>query len=189
MWRELLARPKSLIPLALLLWLLISVSWDLFVPRADEQVEAAPPAQGTTTTADPDCPQNPLDGVRNPWRLRIIEECKEVTGSPVYAEYWFDEDSNEYFNLDDKSLVTRGNIKKLQQWGHGGEMLAEAVPDHYKNDPSLQPSCLNRNEPDEPELSSGRCDGTQHVKYKGTYVYDRNWGHREVHPIFKRGPA
>src|SRR5918994_1628556 len=69
--RRMFSVPRFLVPLAILLWLLVSLPPWLLVPRAEAQ------------DTDPACPspsEDPLDGVHNPRRLRGINPCQSASG-------------------------------------------------------------------------------------------------------------
>lgn len=158
--RQKVSAPKLLVPLALLLWLLVSLPLWLLVPRAEAQA------------TDPACPssEDPLAGVYNPSRLRVINPCQQASGTVTHIETWSDGDWNIYVDLDSDSegLVSAENIQKLREWPQAGgvaEMLWEATP-------ADQGQLL--------EPSTG-----QHVEVLGAHVYDRTWGHTEIHPMYK----
>jgi hypothetical protein len=159
--RQKFSAPKLLVPLALLLWLLVSLPLWLLVPRAEAQA------------TDPACPsssEDPLDGVYNPSRLRVINPCQQASGTVTHIETWSDGDWNIYVDLDSDSerLVSAENIQKLREWPQAGgvaEMLWEATP-------ADQGQLL--------EPSTG-----QHLEVLGAHVYDRTWGHTEIHPMYK----
>jgi len=159
--RQKFSAPKLLVPLALLLWLLVSLPLWLLVPRAEAQA------------TDPACPsssEDPLDGVYNPSRLRVINPCQQASGTVTHIETWSDGDWNIYVDLDSDSerLVSVENIQKLREWPQAGgvaEMLWEATP-------ADQGQLL--------EPSTG-----QHLEVLGAHVYDRTWGHTEIHPMYK----
>lgn len=159
--RQKFSAPRFLVPLALLLWLLVSLPLWLLVPRAEAQA------------TDPACPspsEDPLAGVYNPSRLRVINPCQQASGTVTYIETWSDGDWNIYVDLDSDSegLVSAENIQKLREWPQAGgvaEMLWEATPDDQGQ--LLEPST------------------GQHLEVLGAHVYDRTWGHRELHPMYK----
>jgi hypothetical protein len=160
MGRKFLA-PQLFIPSVLVLWLLVSFPLWLLVPRAEAQV---------TDPACPPPPEDPLAGVDNPSRLRVINPCQRASGAVTHFETWSDGDWNIYVDLDQgsESLVSAGGIRKLREWpqaGDGAEMLWEAIPADQGG--LLQPST------------------DQHVEVLGAHVYDRTWGYTEVHPIYE----
>lgn len=140
MHREFFA-PKFLVPLTLLLWLLISLCLSLLVRSAEAE------------HTDPDCPspdEKLTEGVSNPQRLRVIEPCKEVTGTLRYSERWYDYDQDWNYYVEDldessRSLVDQSNIDALRLWYGVGELLGENgnyAPGRVDN---LPPPCADRN--------------------------------------------
>ncbi len=160
MRRKFLA-PEFVVPSVLVLWLLIFLPLWLLTPRAEAQ------------DTDPACPspsEDPLAGVHNPSRLRVIEPCQQASGTVTHMETWKDGDWNIYVDLDSGSdgLVSREGIRKLREWPQasgGAEMLWEATP--ADQDGLLEPST------------------GQHLEVLGAHVYDRTWGYTEIHPIYK----
>jgi hypothetical protein len=156
-----LSASRLLVPLTLLLWLLVSLPLWLLVPHAEAQY------------ADPACPspsEDPLAGVHNPSRLRVINPCQQASGTVTNFETWSDGDWNIYVDLDQDSegLVSAKGIQKLREWPQAGgvaEMLWEATP-------ADQGGLL--------EPSTG-----QHLEVLGAHVHDKTWGYTEVHPIYK----
>ena len=154
--------PRLVVPLALLLWLLVSLPLWLLVPPAEAQY------------ADPACPspsEDPLAGVHNPSRLRVINPCQPASGTVTHFETWSDGDWNIYVDLDpgdSEGLVSAKGIQRLREWPQASgvaEMLWEASP-------ADQGKLL--------EPSTG-----QHLEVLGAHVHDKTWGYTEVHPIYK----
>ncbi len=153
--------PRFLVPLAILLWLLVSLPLWLLVPHAEAQY------------TDPACPsssEDPLAGVHNPSRLRVIDPCQSASGTVTHIETWSDGDWNIYVDLDPDSeaLAPAEGVQKLREWPQAGgvaEMLWEATPADQAG--LLKPST------------------DQHLEVLGAHVYDRTWGHTEIHPIYK----
>jgi len=111
-----------------------------------------------------------MDGAWGPSRLRVIDLCQQASGTVTFVEKWSDGDWNIYVDLDPSSegLVSNESIKKLREWPQargGAQMLWEIIPD---------------DQPELPPPSEG-----QRVNVVGAYVYDRNWGYREIHPIYQ----
>ena len=160
--RRMFSVPRFLVPLAILLWLLVSLPLWLLVPRAEAQ------------DTDPACPspsEDPLAGVHNPRRLRVINPCQSASGTVTHIETWADGDWNIYVDLDPDSeaLASAEGIQKLREWPQasgGAEMLWEATP-------ADQGGLL--------EPSTG-----QHLEVLGAHVYDRTWGYTEIHPIYEQ---
>jgi hypothetical protein len=163
MQRELLAKPKFLVPLMLLLWLAVSLPLS---------VSQAGPVN------DPACGVASWDaGVwgqgDRPAHLSVQNPCYQATGTMVWGEWWRDQqgdcatggsisdayatcsdsDKNWYLRLNpterNAAGVTSGEIKKLQRWGQckAGQkdssqwcnFLTETIPaegNYHDNDPT-----------------------------------------------------
>src|SRR5918992_3068086 len=111
--RRMFSVPRFLVPLAILLWLLVSLPLWLLVPRAEAQA------------TDPACPsssEDPLVGVYNPSRLRVINPCQQASGTVTHIETWSDGDWNIYVGLDPDSeaLASAEGIQKLREWPQAG---------------------------------------------------------------------
>ncbi len=168
MWGKALVSKKFFVPLALLLWLLVSLSFMLLIPRA----EAYDPATG--------CPSNKteaMEGVYSPQRFRIYDLCQQAGGQVTFYEEWSDGDWNVYVRLDqaNKNLVNTRSIKNLQAWRQarengGADMIWEAIPKD-------QGSCGNPGELG-PDPSVG-----EHLTVNGVYVYDKWHQWFEIHPL------
>lgn len=160
--------PKFFVPLALLLWLLVSLTFMLLIPRA----EAYDPTTG--------CPSNDteaMEGVYSPQRLRIYDLCQQASGTVTFYEPWSDGDWNVYVRLDQtyKNLVSAGSIKNLQSWRQGREnggadMVWEAIP--RDQGPCGNPGALG------PEPQVG-----ERLQVRGVYVYDKWHQWFEIHPL------
>ena len=117
--RRMFSVPSFLVPLAILLWLLVSLPLWLLVPRAEAQ------------DTDPACPspsEDPLAGVHNPSRLRVINPCQSASGTVTHIETWADGDWNIYVDLDPDSEAhaSAEGIQKLRTRnarGRGGTFL------------------------------------------------------------------
>jgi hypothetical protein len=129
MRHELLAKPKFLVPLISLLWLMVSLP--LSVSRA------GPVTDNACNTNDP------TEGVwgqgDSPAHLTLLNPCYRVTGTMVWGEWWRDKpqdcdrstpqaafatcsdsDKNWYMRLSRSELaaasVTSGEKKQIQRW-------------------------------------------------------------------------
>ena len=131
MWRELLAKPKFLVPLVFLLWLVVSLP--LSVPQA---AVVSDPACGDTTNWD----AGVWGQEDSPAHLTLINTCYRVSGTMVWGEWWRDKpedcdlstpesayatcsdsDKNWYMRLNSTERsaagVTSGEITNLRRWG------------------------------------------------------------------------
>jgi hypothetical protein len=164
-----LVSKKSFIPLALLLWLLVALSFTLLIPRADAY------DSGTGCPANND---EAKAGVNSPQRFRIYNLCQQATGTVTYFEKWSDGDWNVYVNnLDDPSLWTEVGRNNLRTWdqaddhGYGSaDMIWEAIP-------SDQGTCGNPG-----GLGSAPERGDRVTVY-GVHVFDKWHSYTEIHPI------
>jgi hypothetical protein len=160
---------KSFIPLALLLWLLVVLSFTLLIPRAEAYDSA------TGCPADND---EAMAGVNNPQRFRIYNLCQQVTGTVTNYQKWSDGDWNIYVNkLDKPSLWTEAGRNNLRTWkqagdhGHGSaDMIWEAIPNDLG-------TCGNPG-----DLGSPPKPGDT-AKVHGVHVFDKWHSWTEIHPI------
>jgi hypothetical protein len=162
MRHDLLTTPKVLVPLAILVWLLASLSlWLLIIPAVKAQ---------TVDPSDPVCPNSLREAMDDTWgmerldedarnpfrgrRLKVLTDtsgnyqtCFQVSGHVVFAEKWpGDDDLNMYLELDadQENLATNAERKKLRRWAMArrvGDMHIETVP---ANQESLPAPCLDR---------------------------------------------
>ncbi len=164
-----LASKKFFIPLALLLWLLVALSFTLLIPRA----EAYDPTTG--------CPSNDteaMEGVYSPQRLRIYNLCQQASGTVTFYEPWSDGDWNVYVNnLTNPSLWTEAGRKNLRAWDQAGnhgygsaDMIWEAIPRD-------QGACGNPGDLGSPPKPGDR------VMVHGVHVFDKWHSWTEIHPI------
>jgi hypothetical protein len=151
--RRKFSTPGFFVPSALLPWLQI--------PRAEAQA---------TGSACPSPSENPMAGVHNPSRLRVIDPCQQASGTVTHTETWEDGDWNIYVDLDPDSegLASANGIKKLREWPQASGGAGDAVGGHSRRSGGLlKPS-----------------DG-QHLEVLGAHVYDRTWGYAEIHPVYQ----
>jgi hypothetical protein len=161
-----LVSKKFFIPVGLVLWLLVSLSFTLLIPRA----EAYDPATG--------CPSNDdeaMEGVWSPSRLRIDTLCQQASGTVTFFEIWEDGDWNVYVQVDQTDLVNPRSIQNLRTWDQarqngGANMLWEAIPRD-------QGSCGNPGALG-PEPSVGDV-----LQVRGVHVWDKYWQWYELHPL------
>ena len=129
MWRELLAKPKFLVPLVFLLWLVVSLplSVSQAAPVSDNACQPSDPTAGVWGQND------------SPAHLTLLDPCYRVSGTMVWGEWWRDKpqdcdlstpetayatcsdsDKNWYMRLSSTERyyagVTSGEIKNLQRW-------------------------------------------------------------------------
>jgi len=129
MRRELLAKPKFLVPLMLLLWLVVSLPLSVSQagPVTDSACNTSDPTEGVWGQGD------------SPAHLTLLNPCYQATGTMVWGEWWRDKpqdcdrstpetayatcsdsDMNWYMRLSAAEQtaagVTSGEIKKIQRW-------------------------------------------------------------------------
>jgi hypothetical protein len=168
-WRNLLA-PKVLVPLAVVAWLLLSLTFALLIPPADAQTSGSFCSGYTWKKA--------LLNVYSPSRLKRINTCQQASGTVTFREKWGDGDYDIYVSLDpeSKSLVTQQDIDNLRYWeearDHGNgpaDMLWEAVPKD-------QGSCSG---------NKGLIMPAQGTHLQGTGAYVSDNGHRSSSGLYK----
>lgn len=167
---------KYLVPLVLLAWLLVSLSFTVLIPRAD----ATHVVNGSTRA----CPHNNTEAmtdVYSPERFRILNLCQKASGVVTFFEVWGDGDWNVYLRLDEasRSLVDGSGISKLQTWEQarqngGADMIWEAIPRDVGED--------GKNDTSGPLDSCRPSVGDQTTVY-GVHVADKWHGWKEIHPI------
>lgn len=184
--------PKFLIPIAIFLWLLVSLPLWLLVSRAEAETFSDPACAG------PD--QDPTAGVwGQPGHVTVINPCFHVAGTLVYGELWGDDDSrgegldedlNLYMELDDgyKDAVNdtdRRDLQRYEQAQQVADILGETIPQDRDAVPA---PCLDSDLREGASAPSNPCNGHDppvHMDFVGVYVYDNNHGFKEIHPINK----
>jgi hypothetical protein len=154
-----LVSKKVFVPLALLLWLLVSLTFTLLIPRA----EAYDPATG--------CPSNNTEAMEG-------NLCQQASGTVTFYEPWSDGDWNVYVNnLDNSTLWNEPGRKNLRTWnqardhGYGSaDMIWEAIPRD-------QGACGNPGDLGSPPKPGDR------VMVHGVHVFDKWHSWTEIHPI------
>jgi hypothetical protein len=168
---------KYTVPLVLLAWLLVSLSFTVLIPRAEaDHTDWACPHNNTEAMTD----------VYSPERFRILNLCQKASGVVTFFEVWGDGDWNVYVRLDEASrnLVDGSGISKLRAWSQAGDhgegsadMIWEAIPrdvgESGKN-ATTGPLTSCRPSPDS--------RGDQATVY-GVHVADKWHGWKEIHPI------
>jgi hypothetical protein len=121
---------------------------------------------------------DPLENVRDPKRLRVIERCATATGKVHFAQTEKDGDVHISLVLDRKYryLLNDGNRRK-----HHGTLVVEIVP-------TDQPGCRKGE-----RVRYGRCTGAdvrtprkgERIRVTGPWVLDRPHGWNEIHPAWR----
>jgi hypothetical protein len=113
-----------------------------------------------------------------PSRLKVLSRCRTVSGTIVYSEHEADGDSHIYMKVDSKyaSMMNDGNRRN-----HRNTLVLEIVP-------ADQPGCTKGH-----KVKDGTCTGAhlatprngRHVTVTGPWVYDKNHGWNEIHPVWQ----
>jgi hypothetical protein len=149
---------------AIALALLVGVGWG-----ATEALES--PANTASPATASGCRSNPLAGVHDPSRLKILNPCATFVGTVVTAPKLYRGDGDVTFNVKPdpgyESMLNASNRRK-------GGIHAEIIPI------------------DQPGCTSG-CTGAKvlfppvgaRVRLRGAHVYDSWHGWNEIHPAWK----
>ncbi len=200
--KQKLLRPKFFVPTLVILWLLVSIPLWLLIPQAEARDLA---------TDDPNCPAkgNELQGV---WggedHLQVIDNCYQVTGTLVYAEWWRgcvkwgwstcsskrDGDYNYYLKLDpgDAGLNNSQEIKNLQRYKQAqrtADFLTETIPDDQKSSTLGvgTPPCLDSDLGQSNYSPTDPCKGKGiKATFTGVLARDSNHAWKEIHPVKKQ---
>ena len=107
--KSLVFRKKFLVPLALLAWLLVSLTFMLLIPRAD--------AAYVASNGCPSDDKEAMDQVYSPQRFRIINLCQQATATVTYFEIWGDGDWNVYVkDVTPAGLWNESGRANLRTW-------------------------------------------------------------------------
>ena len=131
---------------------------------------------GKPARSNSNCDINIWDHVYNPSRLRILDTCKQVTGTIVESNADDDGDQHLLLKLDpgQKELLTETNMQKK-----GGNLVIEAICVNNISKKKVGSACDGYiNNVDVPKLGD-------HVAVTGSYVIDTHNGWAEIHPISK----
>ena len=173
MWGKALKLNKKLIiPLVLLVWLLVSLSFTVLIPRADANHSSSA------------CPHNEAEAmteVYSPERFRILNLCQSASGEVTWFELWGDGDWNVYVRLDEnsRSLVDDSGIRKLRTWEQarqngGADMIWEAIP---------RDQAYDRKTGTTGPLAACEPAVRDQTTVYGVHVVDKWHGWKEIHPI------
>ena len=121
---------------------------------------------------------NPMANVYAPSRLKVLSRCRTVSGTIVSSQREADGDFHLYLRVDPKyaSMLNAGN-----RANHGNTLVLEIVP-------ADQAGCIKGH-----KVKDGICSGVhlatpkngRHVTVTGPWVYDRNHGWNEIHPVWQ----
>ena len=121
---------------------------------------------------------DPLANVGSPARLKVMDRCRTVSGTITYSEGEKDGDQHLYLRVDPQYwwMLNDGNRRN-----HGNTLVLEIVP-------ADQPGCTKGQ-----KVRFGICTGAhlrvpkwgRHITVTGPYVFDRNHGWNEIHPVWQ----
>ena len=112
--------------------------------------------------------------VYNPQRLKIIDQCKTVSGTIESINTEKDGDYHIRLKLDPQysNLINPVNIQEQH-----GDLVLEPICENPVEQPDAKASCQNfRGNVTVPSVGT-------HVKVTGSYVLDKQHGWTEIHPV------
>jgi len=120
---------------------------------------------------------NPLTNVWSPGRLKVLSNCKTVSGTVVASDVQADGDGHYYLRVDKQYA---GLLNTANKAVHGGTLILEIVP-------ADQLGCVKGR-----KVKDGVCTGAhlakpkigQHVTVTGPYVWDSYHKWNEIHPVW-----
>jgi len=120
---------------------------------------------------------NPLTNVWSPGRLKVLSNCKTVSGTVVASDVQADGDGHYYLRVYKQYA---GLLNTANKAVHGGTLILEIVP-------ADQPGCVKGH-----KVKDGVCTGAhlakpkigQHVTVTGPYVWDSYHKWNEIHPVW-----
>jgi len=121
---------------------------------------------------------NPMANVYAPSRLKVLSNCRTVSGTVVSSETENDGDEHLSLRVDRQyaSMLNAGNHRH-----HGNTLVLEIVP-------ADQPGCVKGR-----KVRNGVCTGAHvaipkngsHITATGPFVLDRPAGWNEIHPVWQ----
>lgn len=139
-------------------------------------ISSATPAAVSTPTATPKsgCDPTLWKHVYNPKRLKVIEDCKEVTGTVEAIDAELDGDYHILLRPDSQfaNLVNQLNLEKF-----AGDLVVEAICELKPQREGALKSCQGYKS----SLQIPKIGG--HVRVLGSYVLDLGHGWTEIHPV------
>lgn len=152
-----MSRLVQVVPVMVLLAIL-----GILLSQMVEVVTARPPDVKPIHDTGPLCRSGePLTGVYNPWRLRVVDSCITVTGHIARVARMADGDYHIDVALDEPflHLVNGRNVAKQHGW-----LVTEVVP------------------VDQVGIATPHVG--DHVEVTGVYVLDKLHGWMEIHPVW-----
>jgi hypothetical protein len=175
---------KFLVPVAVLVWLLISLPLWVLASRAEAQSSSSGPcpsygdfATGGQSSNDAKAATNGVWGMdyenSKKSHLTVLDPCFSVSGPLVYGEPWSDGDLNYYLQLS-PTPNSQAEVKKLQRWSQA------------KNRANFLEETVQADQGDLPPPCSGDACGDTNISYIGALGYDNNHGWKELHPAYSQ---
>lgn len=128
-----------------------------------------------TIAAKATCDSSLWSHVYHPYRLKVIEKCKTVTGTIKNFVHEADGDFHVRLDVDDKSLVNQANID-----GQHGYLLLEPICQNAPTQEDADEPCQDYTGP---YFNVSQFVG-KHVAVTGSYVSDIDHdGWLEIHPV------
>ena len=171
---------RSLFFAILLILLIIVVAIILYLYLIHYSPSQQPETTKTAVAALPDCDQTLWDHVYHPARLRVIEECKIVTGTIVSIKAEKDGDLHIRLKPDEQfaGLLNQKNIE-----GQNGSLVLEPVCVDVVTQTDAADACKGfQNKVTIPKVG-------MHVEVTGSYVLDQEHGWNEIHPVTRIKPV
>jgi hypothetical protein len=120
---------------------------------------------------------NPLANVWSPSRLKVLSNCKTVSGTIAHLDIQPDGDRHFYMKVDHQYASM---LNKTNKATYGGTLILEIVP-------ADQSGCIKGR-----RVKDGICTGAnvwsphqgQHVTVTGPWVWDSLHGWNEIHPVW-----
>jgi ribosomal protein L31 len=178
---------KFLVPVAVIIWLVVSLPLWVLTSRAHAQADSdvCPTYHdfytGGQHSNDAKAATRGVRGMdydnNRKSHLTVLDPCASVSGPLVYGEKWSsDGDLNYYVQLAStpNGQVETKNLRRWSQAQNTANILVETIPDDQGN---LPPPCLD------PDGSPCKRIG---MTFVGALVYDNNHGWKEIHPTYSQ---
>jgi hypothetical protein len=176
---------KFLVPVAVIIWLVVSLPLWVLTSRAHAQAVSDPCPTYHDFDTGGQSSNDAKAATRGVWgmdynnskksHVTVLHPCASVSGPLVYGEKWSgDGDLNYYLQLAStpNSQVETKNLQRWSQARNTANILEETIPDDQGN---LPPPCLDSN--------GSPCKGIS-MTFVGALVYDNNHGWKEIHPAY-----
>jgi len=176
---------KFLAPIAVIVWLLVSLPlWGL-TSRAHAQTANDPCPTYHDFDTGGQSSNDAKAATRGVWgmdyndskksHLTVLDPCSRVSGPLVYGEKWGGDGDLNYYLKVPATPNSQVEVKNLQRWSQAqntANFLEETTPDDQS---ALPPPCLDSN--------GSPCKGIS-MTFVGALGYDNNHGWKELHPAY-----